>query len=280
MMLKRCAYAVFALLALVVRAPAALAGECSSKPVAEDGGSHRCYADKTRGHVHLWTPDGYEPKTAVTVIYVHGHNLGDDGCVSAHYIDCVWDAHGLASQFSKSGLNALFVAIEGPTSSREAVAWTSLAAVLRFVHRKERVSPPMPVVAVAHSAGMATVARFLGDRHLRHVIVVDALYQRAPKLLRRWYAASRKRRLTLVGVASRHAQTSALARKLSCSVSTDVFGPFPDARCAAAIDPDVGHMDVIRDGRVLPGALARVRAAPPVRVVKKRMKHRERHHHH
>lgn len=276
MMLRRCVYAVFALLALATRAPAALAEGCPSKPVPEDGGLHRCYADKTRGHVHLWTPDGFEPKTAVTVIYVHGHNLGDDGCDNAHYVDCAWDAHGLASQFSKSGLNALFVAIEGPTSSRETVAWTSLDAVLRFVRRKEHVASPVPVVAVAHSAGIATVARFLGDRRLRHVIAVDALYQRAPKLLRRWYAASRKRRLTLVGVESRHAQTSALARKLLCSVSTDVFGPFSDVRCAAAIDPDVGHMDVIRDGRVLPGALARVRAPPPVKAVKRRTRRHRR----
>ncbi len=262
---------------MMLFARAAAAEPCSSEPVAEEGGSHRCYADTTRGHVHLWTPNGFDARTAVTVVYVHGHNLGDDGCANAHYVDCAWDAHGLAAQFSKSGLNALFVAIEGPVNAHQRVKWTSLDALLRFVRRKEHAAPPLPVVAAAHSAGLATVARFLGDRRLRHVISLDALYWRTPKLLANWYKASRKRRLTLVGVESRHAQTSALARTLSCTLSTDVFGPFSDARCAAAVDSDVGHMDVIRDGRVLPGALARVHTPPP-KIVKKRVKHRARRH--
>ncbi|MFA5853461.1 MAG: hypothetical protein WC866_00080 [Patescibacteria group bacterium] len=258
---SRCFSVVIAFMALHLDLSSVWAEACPPKPVVEEGGTHRCYADGRRGHVHLWTPKEFEPKSAVTVIYVHGHNLHDDGCANAHYLDCAWDAHGLASQFAKSGLNALFVAVEGPVRAGRDVKWTSLGVLLRSVRRRGGIVPPTPVVAVAHSAGIYTVMRFLGDSRLRHVVSLDALYLRSPKVLAKWYRGSKRRRLTLVGAESRYARTSALGRKLSCASKTDVFGPYSNARCVVAVDPDIGHMDLIRDGRVLPGVLARINTA-------------------
>src|SRR5690349_5160861 len=31
-----------------------------------------------RGPVHVWTPRGYDPETAITVIYVHGYQIDVD----------------------------------------------------------------------------------------------------------------------------------------------------------------------------------------------------------
>lgn len=236
---------------------------CSSEPVTEEGGTHRCYADGGRGRIHVWVPDGFDPKTAVTVVYVHGFNLGDDHCPDARYLDCLWEAHALAFQFSKSGLNALFVAVEGPVRSGCRVKWTSLGALLRVVQRRSGLAPPMPVVAVAHSAGIYTVLRFLGDARLRHVIALDALYQRSSKAIEKWYRGSESRILTLVGAASRFAQVSALGRKLLCTMIDDVLGPYPGARCVSAIDPEINHMELIRGLHALPSGLARAGAPLP-----------------
>jgi hypothetical protein len=256
-----CFSVAIAFVTLCLDLSGAWAGECSSEPVVEKDGVHRCYVDGRRGHVHLWIPKGFEPSSAVTVVYVHGYNLRDDGCTNVHYLDCAWDAHGLASQFAKSGLNALFVAVEGPVRAGRDVQWTSLDVLLRSVRRRGGIVPPTPVVAVAHSAGIYTVTRFLSDKRLRHVVSLDALYLSSSKRLAKWYRGSKGRRLTLVGAESRHARTSALGRELSCAIKTDLSGPYSSARCVAAVDPDIGHMDLVRDGRVLPGVLARLDTA-------------------
>jgi hypothetical protein len=244
--------------ALILGFVADAAAGCPTSPVEEEGGMHWCYSAGKRGNVHLWKPETYDYKTAVTVIYVHGYDLGDDGCDGNSYLDCVWDAHGLAAQFSKSGLNALFIAIEGPINARRSVMWTSLASLLRSVRRGGHIVPPLPAAAIAHSAGIYTVVRFLGDKRLRYVASVDALYGRSARTLAVWYQTSTRRFLVLIGAAACHAQTFALAHELSCPIAIGVFGPFSEARCVAAIDPDIGHMDVVRDGLVLPAVIASI----------------------
>lgn len=255
---SRCLALVFSVLSMHFGLPDARAEVCSPEPTAEEGGLHRCYAEGRHGRIHVWTPDGFDAKTAVTVVYVHGFNLGDDHCPDTRYLDCAWDAHALALQFAKSGQNAMFIAVEGPVRPGQRVQWTSLDELLRVVHRRSGIVPPTPVMAVAHSAGIYTVMRFLGDTRLRHVVALDALYLHSSAMLERWYRTSASRRLTLIGAASRFAQTSALGRKLSCAITSDIFGPYLGARCVAAVDPEIGHMELIRDGRIMPAALARM----------------------
>ncbi len=237
--------------------PNARAETCSVEPAAEEAGTHRCYEAGNHGRVHVWIPEGFDRKTAVTVVYAHGFRLGGDHCPQAGYLDCLWYAHGLAHQFSKSGLNALFVAVDSPVRPGQRVKWGSLDALLRFVRRRSGFALPVPVIAVAHSAGIRTVTRFLGEARLRHVIVLDALYNDSARRLENWYRASKRRRLTLVGAQSRSARTLALGNKLLCERKSDLFGPYSAARCVAAVDADYGHMHVVTDGKILPAVLAR-----------------------
>jgi hypothetical protein len=246
------------LAAAFLPATASAAG-CPTAPVEEEGGEHWCYSAGTQGNVHLWKPDGYDADDAVTVVYVHGHNIGYDRCVNKGYLDCIWDAHGLPAQFAQSGLKALFVAVEGPLNDRQKVKWTSLDALMSSIRRKGGIKPPSKVVAVGHSAGIFTLMRFLDDARLVHVVALDALYQDSPKRLARWFHASGSHRLTLVGASAVHRRTSALGRKLKCAKAAP-SGTFPRGRCVAAVDPDLDHMYVvIGEDDVIPHALARMR---------------------
>jgi hypothetical protein len=254
---------VFVLVLLLAAAPAA--ASCPTTPVAEAGGSHWCYSDGKRGNVHLWTPGNFAAKTAVTVVYAHGHDVDASPRGSPHYVDFAWTSHGLAAQFEKSGLNALFVAVEGPLNDRQKVKWTSLGSLLSSVKDKGGIRPPRRVVAVAHSAGIFTVMRFLDDARLVHVVALDALYQDSPKRLARWYRGAAPRRLTLVGAQSVGWRTARLARKLGCRAT----GP-----CAVTIDAKLGHMDVVTAGRTIPAALAKVIPTPPPKAKPKPKKRR------
>jgi hypothetical protein len=242
---------------LLIGASSAAAGGCPTKPVAESGGQHWCYSLKRLGHVHLWKPDGYAAKSATTVVYLHGHDIDASPRGKAHYLDRAWDDHHLADQFAASSLNALFVAVEGPINNRQDPKWTSLDALLRSIKRHGGLTPPGSVTVAAHSAGIFTAVRFLGDKRLVHLIVLDATYQDAPRRIARWFKASRARRLTLVGADSCHAGTAALAKKLGCSAKD------AGARCFSSVDASLGHMDVVLDGKVIPQALRRAVTSKP-----------------
>lgn len=250
----------FSLASFAAVSVAAAAG-CPKKPVAEEGGEHWCYSAGKRGSVHLWTPAGYDPKTAVTVVYVHGHDIGYDRCVGKRpYLDCIWDAHGLSAQFAASGLSALFVAIEAPVNGRQKVKWTSLDALLKSIRARGGTKPPQKVVAMGHSGGIYVIREWLSDGRLAHVVPLDALYADSAKRLAKWYRGSSGRRLTLVGAQSRHAQTRALAKTLRCKDVADVSNPFPKSpRCAAFVDPLLDHMEVVIRVDAIAHALARMR---------------------
>lgn len=245
---------IFVLIAALLAFPAVISADCPKKPVAESGGWHWCYSAGERGNVHLWTPDGYDPKTAVTVVYIHGHDIDASPRGRPHYLDRAWSAHGLAKSFAASGLSALFIAVEGPVNNRGKAKWTSLEALLGSVRRHGGIVPPRRVVAAAHSAGIFTAMRFLGDKRLAHVIVLDALYRDAPERLARWYRGSKARRLTIVGASCRHAPTAALSRRLACADDLVAKG-----RCAALIDAGLDHMEVVMPGGPLASALTRIR---------------------
>lgn len=268
--------AFFVLISLVSQASAE---GCPTEPVVEEGGTHWCYSAGTRGNVHLWKPAGYDPDTAVTVVYVHGFNIGYDRCVNDGYLDCIWDAHGLAAQFARSGLKALFVAVDAPLNYRQKVKWTSLDALLKSIRRKGGIAPPGKVVAMAHSGGIYTVWRFLDDARLAHIVALDALYLDSPSRLARWYRAASSRRLTLVGASSLPGKTAALGRKLKCANAGVPSGTYPrEARCAVAVDSDLDHMEVvIGTDDVIPNVLKRMVAPAASEAVKKSRKRAKKH---
>lgn len=254
------------LIALLIGVSSAAAEGCPAKTVAEEGGTHWCYSAGKLGHVHLWKPGRYDRDRAVTVVYVHGYNLGDDGCPNADYVDCAWEKHHLAKQFEASGLDALFVAVEAPISDGQRAKW-KLDALLETVRRKGGIRPPLPVVAMGHSGGAFTIERFLDDGRLRHVILLDGGYKQTPKKITAWYGADKDRRLTLVGAEGTYWSSAALGKTLKCERDDDFAAPYSEAlkteRCVAMIDKEVGHMDVVRAGRVIPLVLSRVLQPPP-----------------
>ncbi len=247
---------------LCLQASFAAAEGCPKKPAAEEAGKHWCYDAGKRGHVHLWKPDAFKPDDSVTVVYIHGYNLGDDDCANRHYVDCAWDKHRLAAQFAKSGTNALFVAIESPISDDEKPKWASLDALLDSIRDKGKANPPSRVIVVAHSGGMFTAEHFLNDDHLVQVVSLDALYRDAPARLAKWYKDSRRRRLTMVGASCLSETTSTLGKQLGCT--TD-----PEARCYNLIDASIDHMKLVRDGRLMPILLARAAPSPSPKAKKK-----------
>lgn len=255
--------AAFVLSVLLFPTPRVWADDCPRTPVEEAGGMHRCYrADRVRGNVHVWTPGGYDAAEAVTVIYLHGYDIDEPRRGVPRYLDRAWDSHGLAGQFARSGLNALFIAVEGPTSDRQRPKWPSLASVLDSVRHRTGLVPPARAVAVAHSAGIFTAMRFLPDGRLAHVIAVDALYLASPKLLAAWYAGSKFRRLTIVGAQSLPGISLALAKRLECAVAESAADlesrSSRSVRCAAFVDAELGHMDAATGGVLLPAALGRI----------------------
>jgi hypothetical protein len=127
-------------------------------------GSYNRY-ETSNGPVHVFIPDGYSG--GGTVVYVHGYR---------DTVDSAWQNHRLQEQFQASGRDAMFIAIEAPSSSSEAVRWTNLGKLLDEVQFRTGIRPPDPVVAIAHSAGFETVAKWLSDPRLVTIFLLDALY--------------------------------------------------------------------------------------------------------
>lgn len=214
-----------------------------------------------RGPIHVWAPDGYDPKTAATVIYVHGYYT---------HVDDAWTDDQLPAQFALSGLNALFVAPEAPADGREPVEWHSLRALLHVV--KEHIDERLPkgqLVVVGHSGAHRTLTQWLGNPDLDTVVLVDAAYGDTD-LYRAWVRSSRDHRLIDVGDDTRR-WTDRLHRSLPSTVTLDGFpaaeaGKLPkDARGARIlyIRSSMGHMELVTDGVALP-MLLRALHAPKV----------------
>jgi hypothetical protein len=120
------------------------------------------------GIVHVWRPDAYDAATAGTVVYVHGYYAS---------ADTAWSDDRLARQFRQSGANALFVVPEAPSSGEDEVVWPSLAALLDTVRGDTgQTVPAGPLVVVGHSGAVRTIERWLADRRVSHVILLDAVY--------------------------------------------------------------------------------------------------------
>jgi len=243
-----------ALRSRVGRPAAAVANEelppLSIPKLVDDGRHWRL--DTARGAVHVWIPHGYAPETAATVVYVHGYYADVDGA---------WFGHQLPSQFALSGINAMFIACEAPSSKREPVAWASLNALLATVARTVggTTMPKGRVVAVGHSGAFRTLERWLPNRRLDTVILLDAAYGDL-WAYRRWLLGAATRRLIYLGDDT-ITRTDQLHAWLPSSVVIDglqLIAGLPerakDAR-VVYIRSSIGHMPLVTGGIVLPTIL-------------------------
>lgn len=211
--------------------------------------------ESRRGPVHVWVPHTYEPKTAITVVYVHGYWIDVDGA---------WRGHRLPEQFALSGINAMFIAPEAPADKYQAVAWPSLHALLATV--VSDIGVPMPkgrVVAIGHSGAFRTLEQWLPNQRLDTIVLLDAAYGDTWGY-RSWLYSDRSHRL--INVAD---DTLAAGDRLSKVMpGTIVIDGFPDdeltdhERTARIlyIRSNLGHMPLVTGGHAIPTLLRALRA--------------------
>ena len=248
---------VFPVLAGLALAAAAVTPAVADPPSLRDlvaAGEH-WRIETPRGPIHVWAPDGYDPKTAATVVYIHGYYT---------HVDDAWTGHHLPAQFALSGINALFVAPEAPADWREPVAWHSLRKLLDVVkhHIDERL-PAGKLVVVGHSGAHRTLTQWLGNPDLDTLVLVDAAYGDTD-LYAAWVRASPEHRLIDVGDDTRH-WTERLHRALPSTVTLDGFpsaetGKLPKNARILYIRSSMGHMELVTDGVALPMLLRALKA--------------------
>ena len=205
--------------------------------------------DTPQGAVHVWMPGGYDARTAQTIVYVHGYFTDVDGA---------WAQHKLPEQFARSGLNALFIACEAPSSFDQPVRWTSLAQLLDAVAKG--IGEPLPrgpVTAVGHSAAFRTLTAWLPEAELDTLVLFDAAYETDQFVA--WVNASKAHRLIDVGDDTR-AWTERLHSALPDTIVVDhVPAPGSDELPVGArvlyIKSNIGHMPLVEDGVALPVVL-------------------------
>jgi len=246
-------------LCAVVLGAASLADKAATVPAGEGESTvlERAVAagqswrlDTPSGPVHVWVPLGYHPDGAATVVYVHGYYTD---------IDKAWVNHRLAQQFALAGINALFIAPEAPSGTRQQVFWTSLGDLLLEVQRQTGVARPMgPVIAVGHSGGFRTLFAWMDYPGLDIVVSMDAMYGELDTW-REWLDGAPRRRLIVVGDDTVR-WTEELARELGDQVVTIERFPTryldlpPAARDGRVVylRSQYGHMPLVTDGVALP----------------------------
>ena len=227
------------------------------------GGTHwRLQTDK--GPVHVWQPRGYDAATAGTVLYVHGYYTNVDGA---------WVQHALAEQFATSQTNALFIVPEAPSGSNEEVFWPVLADLLKEVERQlPGKGPHGPIVAAGHSGAWRTLGNWADDKSVDVFLLLDALYGMDDKF-QAWLArhpGSDEPRMTLVSkdTANRVApfleKVPAAKRRASLPETYRDLSPAERNAAVLEVASDLGHMEIVTTGKVLPVLLHR----SPLRQVK------------
>jgi hypothetical protein len=208
--------------------------------------------DTPNGPVHVWVPAGYHADGAATVVYAHGYYTD---------IDKAWVNHRLPQQFALSGLNALFIAPEVPSGSRQKINWPSLADLLVEVQRATGVARPMgATVAIGHSGAYRVLFQWMDYPALDMIVSMDAMYGEV-ETWSEWIEGGPKRRLIVVGDDTVR-WTEELARELAReTVTLDRFpddGALPPEAANARIlylRSQFGHMPLVTEGFALPYVL-------------------------
>jgi hypothetical protein len=234
-------------------------GEHDLDPVGEGIviGDH-ARLETPRGPVHVWTPRGYAPETAMTVVYVHGYQID---------VDQAWWGHGLPEQFGLAAVNAMFIACAAPQGKHDAVSWTSLSALLDAVRASGRPLPKGPVAAIGHSGAYRTLEHWVRDRRLDTMVLLDAGYGQL-WWVRQWLLGKPHRRLINVGDDTR-VFTDRLHRSLPGTLTLQGFGAFADPAQVERLARErivyvrttIGHHDIASGALALPAVL-RILGAP------------------
>jgi len=210
---------------------------CLSSPDARalEGGQHQRFVT-ANGPVHAWCPEASEPE--LLVVYVHG------------YFDTVDDAfrdHGLVQQFKASGVNALFVLIDGPTGPKDDVRWTAFAPLKAELERTLGRAMPAKVVAMGHSGGNRTLREWTKEGTVTDLVLLDAFYG-APTPWTTFLSTVPEGRVQLVGALT-FPKADAWRRSL----------PKQQQRRVEQLSAGTNHMGVVTDGVWIP-KLVRERA--------------------
>jgi hypothetical protein len=236
--------------------------ESGVKVDAEAGGEH-LRLETERGPVHLWRPADYDPRTAGTVVYVHGYFTS---------VDQTWTDDHLAEQFEASGRNALFIAPQAPQSMEDPVSWTSLEGLLRTVDRDSPFRLPQgPLVVIGHSGAFRTILHWLPDPRVRCVILLDGLYhgQREFRYWLRNSPGAKSHRLVLVGDETSQASDRfarhipGAARRSSIPEEFPDFAPREIRAPLLYLHSQYEHLDIVSGGKVIP-LLLQLTALEPV----------------
>ena len=239
------------------------------------GGAHwRLLTEK--GSVHVWQPRGYDPATAGTVVYVHGYYTNVDGA---------WVQHALAEQFATSKANALFIVPEAPSGSSEEVFWPALSDLLKEVERQlVGIKARGPIVVAGHSGAWRTLGSWAQEsdgKKIEAFLLLDALYGMDDKF-QAWlvrHPGTDEPRLTLVSKDTTSRVGPFLERippaKRRASLPETYRDLTPAERSAPVLEiaSDLGHMEIVTTGKVLPvllhrSPLGQVKAPP--RFVKRK----------
>ncbi|MDP3502599.1 MAG: hypothetical protein Q8S33_19835 [Myxococcales bacterium] len=195
------------------------------------GGSHQRLVT-ANGPIHAWCPEGAQPE--LLVVYVHG------------YFDTVDDAfreHGLIEQFRASGVEALFVLIDGPTGPKEAVRWPRFAPLKDELERQLGLAMPAKVMAMGHSGGNRTLREWTKEQAVTDLVLLDAFYG-DPKPWSAFVAAVPEGRVQLVGALT-FVKADAWRRTLPTSQRSRV----------EQVQAGTNHMGVVTDGVWIPKLL-------------------------
>lgn len=242
-------------LALVIVAT----GTARAAPVGE----RHARLQTDHGAIHVWTPRGYDPETAATVIYVHGYFVD---------VDEAWSTYGLGDQFRASHLNAMFVACEAPQSERDNISWPFLGALLETLEARDVSLPAGRLVVMGHSGAHRTIGLWLDDPRIDTIVLLDAAYGDLASYAS-WLEIRSDRRLFDVGDFTRPA-TDIFHATLPQTYTIDRFprargGGLPDdARTARIVYVRswMGHMELVTRRIAIPMIL-RALSVPALSMV-------------
>jgi hypothetical protein len=257
--------------------PARVPAQQDAEDATPEAGGEHLHVETAHGPIHLWRPAKYDPRTAGTVIYIHGYFTA---------VDQTWTDDHLAAQFRDSGRNALFIAIKAPQSNDEDVFWKSLEELLRTVKDRAPIPlPPGPLVVMSHSGGYRTVLLWLRDPRLQYVILLDGLYAGQAEF-RYWLGPHphvNAHRMILVSSETlrqsnqfaRHIPGTARGRRIPAKSSS--FTPRETRARLLYLRSQYEHSEIINNGKVIPvllqitpiKALATVNPQPAKRIVPK-----------
>jgi hypothetical protein len=179
--------------------------------------------------VHVAIP----PQAHITVVYVHGFWT---------QVDDAWVQHRLADQLG--GVGAAVIAPEAPSGPGQPVRWTSLAGLLAEVEAQTGATLPKTVIAIGHSGAYRTLASWVNEPRLKHVVLLDAFYG-APATWDRFLSADSSRTLRIV------ARSTAKQSAPFCARHAEV---------ACELSP-LSHMGIVTRGEVIPRVLREAVAA-------------------